>query len=62
MKIKVELTIELEDPNDWDLTFSIGSNRKDIREDVKQYVLYNLHCLGVFGNGECPAKITLNNP
>lgn len=56
MKIRVELTIEL-DPEDWTCTFGVA--REDVRRDVKDYVLYLVQGAGCFGSGEVPATVTL---
>jgi hypothetical protein len=56
MKISVNVTIELPDPEQWTATFGV-EGAKDIREDVKQYVGYGVASMGVFGNGEVQAEV-----
>lgn len=56
MKIKVELTVKLDDPADWTLAFGI-EGAAQIREDVREYVTALVDGAGVFGNGEVPATV-----
>lgn len=59
MKVRVTLTVELDDPAQWDLAFASGTLESAIRADVKQYVLGLVQGQGVFGNGEVGAEIKL---
>lgn len=57
MRIRIEMTIELDDPADWTLWTGI-EGAAAIREDVKSYVVNGIEGFGVFGNGEVPAHVT----
>lgn len=61
MKIVVTLEIEIEDPDDWTVTFGV-EGKAAIRKDVKEYVENAVQGAGVFGNGEVPATVKLKNP
>jgi hypothetical protein len=56
MRISVNVTIELNDPEDWTLAFGVEGG-KEIREDVKRYVGEGVASMGVFGNGEVQAEV-----
>lgn len=58
MTITVALTVILPDPQQWTTTFGVET-RREIREDVKEYVLNEAQHAGVFGNGEIQAEISL---
>jgi hypothetical protein len=56
MKINVNVTIELPDPEEWTITFGIEGT-KEIRQNVKEYVGEGIRSMGVFGNGEVEAEV-----
>lgn len=56
MRVKIEFTIELDDPADWTLWSGI-EGAKNIRADVKDYVINGIEGFGVFGNGEVTARV-----
>lgn len=58
MFVSVTLTVALKDPGEWTTTFGI-EGRAAIRQDVKEYVINGVQGMGVFGNGEVDADITL---
>lgn len=58
MKIRMTVTVNLEDPQQWTTTFGT-EGAQEIREDVKEYIKSNLLPGGVFGNGEVDATFTV---
>ena|SRR5690606_8026987 len=56
MKVSVNLTVDV-NVKDWITTF--GTERGNVRQDVKDYVLYLVQGAGVFGNGEVENTITM---
>lgn len=58
MFVSITLTVALKDAAEWTTTFGIAG-RAAIRQDVKDYVVNGVQGMGVFGNGEVEADITL---
>lgn len=56
MKIRVTVTVDLPDPEQWTTAFGVEGASK-IREDVKSYVGNEIQSAGVFGSGEVDADI-----
>jgi len=56
MRIKVEIIVELPDPEQWTTTFGV-EGAADIRADVKSYIGNEVQQAGCFGNGEVDATI-----
>jgi hypothetical protein len=54
VKVTYAVTVEL-DPEDWTQAFGVTGDR-EIRQDVREYLHNNVPGIGVFGNGEVPAK------
>lgn len=59
MRIKVEIFVDLPDPDQWTTTFGV-QGRDKIRKDVKVYIGNGVQHAGVFGSGEVDAEITWN--
>lgn len=57
MKIVLQVTIEISDPDDWTMTFGVEGTTA-IRQDVKEYVGNGIQQLGVFRDGEISAEVT----
>lgn len=61
MKIVVILEVEIEDPDDWTVTFGV-EGKAAIRKDVKEYVENAVQHAGALGNGEVSNTVKLRNP
>lgn len=59
MKIAVNLTIEI-DPDEWDLAYGNGTNRREVARDVKEYVKHAIRDL-IADNSDPNVAVTLNN-
>ncbi len=56
MKVRIVVTVDLKDPQQWTDTFGVEGARA-VHADVKQYVGNGVQGLGAFGNGEIDADI-----
>lgn len=56
MKVRVTITVDLPDPDQWTLAFGVKGTA-EIRQDVKSYIGNEAQHAGVFGNGEVDAEI-----
>jgi hypothetical protein len=56
MKIRVVITIDLPDPEQWTTAYGI-EGAANIRRDVKQYVGNGIQQSGAFGTGEVDADV-----
>lgn len=58
MFVSITLTVALKDATEWTTAFGVDG-RAAICQDVKEYVFHGVRGMGVFGNGEVEADITL---
>lgn len=58
INVRVVLNVKI-DPEDWELAF--GTKPAEIPEDVKTYILNEVQCAGVFGDGEVTNEVRLKN-
>lgn len=56
MRIRVLITVDLDDPGEWTTTFGV-EGAAEIRRDVKSYIGNEVQHVGAFGSGEVTAEI-----